>query len=287
MNPRSILLCLLALLAIAAPPLPAQSREKLPDPKVERECVEDAKGIREWKKYDQKCPTCKLAKIRPCERCDGGGGAACPECEGTKKAKCRTCAGVGRSPNPLKEMACIYCKGSAWYRCSLCGGGGMVGARNQALGKCGSCKGKGHFSCSVCKGERRLESVRVKRKAPGKATKLKDLREVRSLLKKCLTDLEAFEPNDTIAKNEKALARILSKPSRSLPALKDMQELLETVVKGQVRAGSRFQGFEAAVTHQFLVFKDRSIYLTQYQIAVLDLCIARLEHNEKILSGGK
>ena len=286
MKCSACLLWLVAFLALAAPVSSGQSREKIPDPEFTRETVEDAKGLQQWKDINPECPTCRKAKILECLGCKGRNLPHCAECGGKKKAKCRTCAGTGRAPDPLKEMACIYCKGSAWYGCGLCGTDGIIQVKEQDDVKCGSCKGKGFFPCTVCKGKRRLPSVRVKRKDPGKA-KLKDLLATQAQLKAGLAALEAWEPNDTISKNLKSLAALLAKPAKSATPLKDMQKLLEESLKGITRAGSMYQDYEADLAHQFMLFKDRSVYLIKYQLKVLELCITRLEHNEKILSAGK
>ncbi len=286
MKCSAVLFWLVAFLTLAAPAATAQSREKLPDPVVTRETAKDAKGLEQWKDVNPECPTCRKAKILECRGCKGANLPNCAECGGKKKAKCRTCAGTGRAPDPLKEMACIYCKGSAWYDCGLCGTDGIIQVKDQDDVKCGCCKGKGFFACTVCKGKRRLPSVRVKRKDPGKA-KLKDLSATQADLRAGLAALEAWEPSDTVSKNLKSLAALLAKPAKSLPPLKDMQKLLEQSLKGITRAGSMYQGYEANLSHQFLVFKDRSVYLIKYQLEVLALCIARLERNEKIKSAGK
>lgn len=280
------LLSLAALFFLAAPAATAQSREKLPDPVVTRETVEDEKGLQQWKDEEVECPTCRRAKVVECPMCSGRELPSCPVCEGTKKATCNSCAGTGRFPDPLKEMPCIYCKGLAWYPCGLCGGDGIIQVKEQADVKCGSCKGVGFFPCSICNGTRRLPSVRVKRKDPGDA-KLKDLQSVQADLQKSLAELEAWEPNDTVSKNLKSLSALLKEPAKSLLPLKDMQKMLEEVLKGLTRSGSMYQGYEAGLEHQFHVFQDRSVFLIKYQLEVLKLCIARLEHNEKILSDGK
>jgi len=279
------LLSLATLLFLAAPAATAQSREKLPDPVVARETVEDEKGLQQWKDEEVECPTCRKAKVVECPMCSGRELPSCPVCEGTKKATCYTCAGTGRSPDPLKEMPCIYCKGLAWYPCGLCGGGGVLRVKEAEV-KCGSCKGTGFFPCTVCKGTRLLPSVRVKKKDPGDA-KLKDLQQVQTELQETLAELEAWEASDTVSKNLKSLGTLLKDPAKSLPPLKDMQKELEEVLKGITRAGSMYLGYEANLLHQFQVFQDRSAYLIKYQLEVLKLCIARLEHNEKILSDGK
>ena len=99
--------------------------------------------------------------------------------------------------------------------------------------------------------------------------------------------MDAFEPAERPGKSDKALSKILAKPARQLEALAGMQDMLETVVKGLTKAGANLQSYEANVTHQYLVFKDRTLFLLKHQVLLLDLCIERAEHNEQVEAGGK
>lgn len=275
------------ILAVSAAPSAAQVRERLPEPSVERAWVEDEEGLRQWAEYDETCPECRGARIRPCQGCAGRGLSACSECDGTEKAKCRSCAGTGKLPDPLVELPCIFCKGGGWYHCPLCNARGYYGIKDvKRKIKCGSCKTTGFHACAACEGTRRLPVVVVKRKGPGEA-KLKDLLATRELLQPCLVEMDAFEPAERPGKSDKALSKILAKPARQLEALAGMQDMLETVVKGLTKAGANLQSYEANVTHQYLVFKDRTLFLLKHQVLLLDLCIERAEHNEQVEAGGK
>lgn len=292
MESRNILFGLGAILVAAlALPLVAQVRQKIPEPEVKRETVIDEDGYQQWAKYDEKCPNCGGFREKKCEWCDRDTPIPdCVECDGTKKAPCRICGGKGRLPDPLVDLRCIYCSGSSWYPCGVCGGGGSITVTDQNGNKesraCGSCKKKGFFPCTVCEQTRRLPVIKVKRKPPGEA-KLKDLKALRDEMKAALLALQEWEPQGRASKAYDSLEKLMKKPGKKLPALKDMLELLETVQKGLTKSGSGFVSYESNQTHQFHVFKDRSVYLLQHQTKVLDLCVERAEFNEKVKSGGK
>jgi hypothetical protein len=263
----------------------AQTLEKIPETNFTRETELDADGHQQFKAYDVKCEACRGRGTWDCRGCFKRELPDCSECGGTQKAPCRDCAGTGKLLDPLVELPCPYCRGSAWYDCALCAGGGEI-IENRPDGEstrkpCGACKQVGRYPCVVCEGTRKLPSIRVKKKAPTEA-KLKDLEAVREELLAVQAGLESFEPLGRAAKSAKELNKLLSKPSRTLPPLKDMQDLLETVEKGLVKAGSGYANFEERQDHHFRVFRDRSIYLVRHSIRVLDLCIARAEFNEGV-----
>ena len=279
------LLFVLALVAGLALSLAAQTLEKIPETNFTREVELDADGRQQFKAFDVKCEPCRGRGTWDCRGCYKRELPNCSECDGTQKAPCRDCAGTGKLLDPLVELPCPYCSGSSWYDCALCAGGGEI-IENRPNGEstrkpCGACKQVGRYPCIVCEGARKLPSIPVKKKAPVDA-KLKDLRAVREELVAVQAQLEAFEPAGRAAKSAKELSKLLSKPSRTLPPLKDMQDLLETVEKGLVKAGSGYANFEERQDHQFRVFRDRSIYLVRHSIRVLDLCIARAEFNENV-----
>lgn len=274
---------LLTLLALALAPFAAQTLEKIPEVNFTREVELDADGLQQFKPYDVKCEACRGRGVWDCRGCFKRDLPHCSECDGTAKAPCRECAGEGKLLDPLEELICPYCRGSAWYDCPLCAGGAQIietrSNGDQQTVACGACKKVGRYPCVVCDQKRKIPSIRVKKKSPVDA-KLKHMRPLREELLELQTALEAFEPEGRASDSLKRLAAIVKKPSKKLPPLKDMLELLETVEKGLVKAGSGYQDFEEKQDHHIRVFRDRSIYLVRHAVRVLDLCIARAEFNE-------
>ena len=83
---------------------------------------------------------------------------------------------------------------------------------------------------------------------------------------------------------QKALAKELKKSSREFEPLKDMLELLDTVLGGIHKAGAAYSNYESKLDHQILVMKGRMVYLLRYQARVLELCAERAEFNESVKS---
>lgn len=275
----------LALLLLAALTFGRQTLEKIPEVDFERETELDEEGKQQFKAFDVRCETCQGLKIDTCRNCDKRDISDCMVCNDEKRVPCYVCTGEGKLLDPLVEMACPYCKASAWYACGQCAGVGFFYENLQDGSRierpCGACKKVGGFECSVCEGERRIDTVRVKRELPTEAD-LDDLRDTREELAACLEELEPFEPKGRASKTTKALEKLLARPGRTYEPLGDMLDLLEEVQKGLVKAGSGYKNFEERQNHQFLVFRDRSVHLLRHQLRVLDLCIERAEFNEKV-----
>lgn len=267
-----------ALLAALAPPASAQNRPKIPAPELQREWEVDADGARQWKPYDVTCTHCKGAKSHVCENCKDVKLPICLECDGTQRATCRTCAGTGKMPDPLVELTCPYCWGSTWYRCGLCNSFGSFTVADKEV-KCGACKQQGLLTCVACDGHRRVPVMKVGRKGPGEA-KVKDLREALASLEEALAALEQFEPDGNPSRSAKAFAKTLDAVERDLKVTKGAQEMLESVLKGVKSYGAGYANYEDRLIHQFFVFKDRTVYLLQHQIALVKLCIELAEFNE-------
>ncbi|HIG10299.1 MAG: hypothetical protein ABGY71_08205 [bacterium] len=272
-------------LALCAGSLCAQKTlPKIPATDFTRATVVDDDGFQQFKEYSVKCEPCRGRGAWDCRGCEKVEMPGCLECDGKKKAPCRDCAGSGQLLDPLVALPCPYCAGSAWYRCAQCNGFAELSEtrdENVTMVACGACKKRGRYECVVCDGKRKLPSIPIKRKPVLKA-KLKDLLKTREKLIELLPRLEAFEPLGRAAKTSKALTALLKKPCKLLPPLKNMQELLETVQKGLVKAGSGYKNFEESQDHQFRLFRDRSIYLVRHSVRVLDLCIARAEFNAAV-----
>lgn len=267
-----------ALLSALAPPAGAQNRPKIPPPDFEREWELDDEGLRQWKAYDVVCTHCKGAKSHECEHCTGNELPICLECDGTKRATCRTCAGTGRMPDPLVELACPYCWGSSWYNCGLCNSWGSLTVEGTET-RCGACKQKGLLACVACDGKRRVAVVEVGRKGPGEAS-VKDLREALETLQTTLAAVEAFQPDSNPSRGIKSFAKTLDPVERDLDPAKDMQDMLERVLKGLKSYGAGYASYEDNLIHQFLVFQDRTVYLLQHQIRLVEQCLALAEFNE-------
>lgn len=273
---------LLMLLGLAAA---QQTLEKIPVVDFKRTLVLDADGLKQFEPFDVKCEPCKGLRDWTCQGCDKADLPNCPECKGTKKAPCRACAGKGKAHDPLLEHTCTFCRGAAWYDCAQCAGAGFFFETSPDGGRvqmpCGACKKVGAYACDACAGKRVLETVRIKRKPPSEAS-LDDLRAAQAEQLAWMAELEAFEPLDRAAKSTKALEKQLARPGRALPALKDMQVLLEHVQKGLSRAGAGYVNYEERQSFQFMVFRDRSIHLLRHNLRVLELCIERAEFNESV-----
>ena len=276
-------LCIALFVGMAAAAL--QTLEKIPDVNFERAVEVDANGHQQFAAWDVKCEACRGLREWECMGCKDRDLPNCSECKGTKKAPCRVCAGVGKLPDPLLEHICTYCRGSSWYDCAQCAGAGLfyeTSPGGERLEKpCGACKKVGRYACNPCGSKRLVETLRVKRK-PLTEVSLGDLRELRTEVAGWEAELALLEPLDRAAKTEKALEKIVARPGRTLPPLKDMLVLLEEVQKGLSRAGAGYQNYEERQNHQFRLFRDRSIHMLRHNLRVLDLCIARAEFNENV-----
>lgn len=280
---RSLLLCLTVLLVGAVPPL-QKVRERIAPPEFVRETVEDDEGMLQWAPIEGKCEACRGVGSATCQGCERAESMDnCSECKGEKRAPCRTCFGTKELIDPIVELGCPICRSSGWYDCGNCNGFAELKI-SQPDGSvttepCRACKKVGRYECAVCDGEMRITAVRVKKKPAGEA-KLKDLQSVRETLAETLKAFEAFQPLEKFSKSLKAMDTIVKRPSSVRPELKKMVAQLEEAVKGLTRAGAGLQSYEENLEHQFLIMKDRTVYMLQHDLRVLDQCIARVEANE-------
>jgi hypothetical protein len=279
--PLKTLLCAITLLLAAAPTF-AQSRAKIPPPEFVRETVADEAGRLQWAELKIKCEPCQGRGKAVCQGCDKIDYPGCQECKGEKRTRCRQCLGQKFYLDPIVEMNCRYCSASGWYNCGQCGGFGSFNV-NRTDGsstpqKCGACKKKGRYKCIPCDGDGKLLVVRIKKKAPDIA-KLKDLLAMKEIVDDVLQKFQDFEPHEKANKSLDMIEDIIKKPAKKLPELADMHELLETALKGLTKAGSGYANYEEKKTNQFLLMKDRTVYMLQHNARVLDQCTARAEHN--------
>ena len=290
---RSSILALAVALVLPSPA--AQNRPKIPPPDFEREWELDDDGLRHWKPYEVVCPHCKGSKQQACEHCKLLKEAKvtttiliCRECadpddellKPTGRTTCRVCTGTGKLLDPLVELVCPYCWGSSWYLCGLCNSKGSFSVTGAGVPtKCGACKQKGMLECTACDQERRVAVIKVGRKGVGEAS-AKDLREELTKLQEVLEELETFEPEDNPSKASKALSKILAPVARNLKVSKDMQAMLEQVLKGIKSYGAGYTGYKEDLIYQYFIFKDRTVYLLQFQIRLLEQCLELAEFNE-------
>jgi hypothetical protein len=281
MQNLSRLLLLFGLFALLVPTAFAQVRYRIPEPQIERLEEVDANGLKQWKALDETCPHCNGKKTAKCGHCVETELPTCAECDNKKEAPCRYCGGSGKKLDPLIELPCPYCVGAAWHDCALCKSRGSYpvqggGASEQ---KCGACKEKGAIPCSVCKGKRVIPAVKVGKKGPGyaKAAEIKDAKED---LAKAMEAVNAYLPVGK-EQSKKDLYKAIGKYAKLLPALKDMPTLLDETLNG-LRKGAGYVGYDEWLLNEFVVFKDRTIYLLKHQMLLLDLCAAHAEHNEKV-----
>lgn len=270
------LLCLASLCSLGLTWV--QSRPKIPPPDFKRETEVDEAGQTKWKPFEVECPNCKGSKNQVCEHCKDSAVPICMECEGNKRTTCRPCGGKGKLPDPLIELACPYCWGSSWYVCGLCNSFGFLSIDNNET-KCGACKQKGLLKCSACEGKRRVETIKVGKKNLGDAA-AKDLTETLAKLKTALTALEKYEPDANPSRSAKNFDKLLEPLERDLKAIKGMQTLREDILKGIKSYGAGLSGFEDRLIHQFLVFRDRTVYLLQHQIRAVEQSLERATSNE-------
>lgn len=274
-------------LLLFAPLASSQTRERIPPPEFERETVVDDAGLQQWAEYKVKCEPCGGRGKNTCAGCKGLEEVIpnCTECGGTRIAPCRTCGGGKILPDPLVEMSCPFCRGSGWYNCAQCKGAGTYNTTDQLGNKnslvCRACDKKGRYECSACEGDRLLPTLRLKKKNAGEA-KAKDLVKLRSSLRECLEALQAFEPLERGFKSLDAYEAIMKSYGKKLPPLKASVDQLEIVLKGLRKVAAAYQGYEAKNTFEVLVIKDRTVYLLQYNLRVLDQSVARLEFNATV-----
>lgn len=282
---KTLTLAVVTLFVLLGFAVSQQTLEKIPTVDFTRETELDDKGLKQFKAYDVACEACRKEGTTVCEGCKDRELPNCTECTGKKVAKCRTCAGKKVLHDPLLHLTCTYCKGSGWYDCALCGGRGIISEKgtdgSSAEKPCGSCKKVGRFVCTPCDGKRVLDTIRF-RKKPAMEASLTELREARAELEATMKELEPFEPLERASKTLKALEALLAKPSKTVPALKDMQVLLEEVQDGLSRAGANYTNFVENQRFEFLKFRNRSIHLLRHDVRVLELCIERAEFNENV-----
>lgn len=255
-----------------------QARPKIPPPDFKREYDVDAAGLRQWKAFDVTCPQCKGTKNFECMHCKDAKFAICLECDGKKHTTCRVCGGKGKLPDPMLELACPYCSGSSWYPCGLCNSFGVLQVDGVDT-KCGACKQKGLLKCLACNGARRVDTIKVGKKGVGECTS-KELKDLLEKLRASQDAMEKFDPDPNPSKAMKAFVKALEPVEKDLKVVKDAEKMLDEVLKGVKSYGAGYSKYQEDLIQQFLVFKDRSVFLLQHQIRAAEQSLERAEFNE-------
>jgi hypothetical protein len=277
----------LSALLLAAPAALAQKDKQpflVPIPeRLERATVDDADGLKQWAEHAaERCINCKGLKTMPClhcERFNEGVCEDCPECHNEKKAVCRICAGTGEMPDILEKAPCPTCFGAAITRCFSCGGVGRykIEGGGDRFTKCGSCSGVGAYPCGTCKGARFVETPKLKPSM--KEAGSKDLLKAIELIEQLMVGVEGFTSAGQARDDIKALAKVLKPAARTFPALRSADQHFESVTKDQTK-GSMFKSYEESVVASAEAAKQSLAYYLKHQKRVLELCLARAEHNE-------
>ncbi|NUP95638.1 MAG: hypothetical protein HUU28_05690 [Planctomycetaceae bacterium] len=277
-RPSFALVVLLALLSAFVGLAALQARPKIPPPTFERETEADATGQKQWKKFDVDCPECKGSKMGTCLHCDKSEVTICNECNLTKRAPCRVCTGKGKLADPLVELNCAYCWGSSWTLCGMCNSFGFMNIDSNKV-KCAACKEKGLLKCLACNGTRRVETMKFGKKPVGEAG-VKELKAGLEKLKAVMAELEKWEPDPNPSKSAKSLEKLLSPLAKDLKVIEPALAGLEEVIKGIKINGASLSGYEDRLIHQYLLFKDRTVFLLQHQMRAAEQSLARAEANE-------
>jgi hypothetical protein len=277
------------LLMLLGPPLAAQKDGRVqymsPD-KFERATKDDAQGLAQWVEWknDEKCPNCNGAKLVDCPHCARlEGNKKCIECQLKKKAPCRACGGLGVLPDPLDKVLCPGCMGAGFFPCIPCHGGGQIKIEGSGEHKfdCPSCKGEGGFKCTVCNGARYVEPASFKPSLK-ECTNVQQLTKTRDQLDETLKALGSFAPDGKNSrKDTKEFARIAGLAPAALGPMKRVGKACEDVM-AKVFMASGFKGHEEEEVAALNEWKSGTDYYLKQQKHVLELCIARAEHNAKV-----
>ncbi len=274
----------LACFLLASVPLLAQGRTQIEVPRIERQTKVDDDGLQQWAEYQAPaCPRCKGLKVVECPHCKGLERAdKCIECNMTKQAPCPACAGTGAPPDPLEKVVCPMCYGEGCLPCDRCGNECSIplpGSPNPT--KCPCCKGEGGYECAVCRGERQVDVVKL-RPSLGEAD-LKDLREAKDALQETLTLLNDLHATGKWRDDIKAYGKAIKPAERYFPALRKCKPAAEELMKRLSKLDSYTGDKESRARALDRVVLYNKVVLTM-ETQTIDLCIARQEHNEKVLA---
>lgn len=292
------------LLSLAAVPLllaavvgaqagnPGQYPIPIPE-RLERPTVEDEDGLLQWADLDElsreerlkfRCPTCEGKGKQECPFCWRlEFHEECPEChtgpDAEKRiATCRTCGGEGQLPDILEKAPCPGCFGAGLTRCHACGGEGNypAGRNTDRRATCPVCRGDMCNPCNVCDGERFVEPPPL-RPSVGEA-ELEDLREMRAVFAAVAEELAKVESTGDARKDAKLWKDVLRPGLRYLPCFRPLLKDLERNTKDMAK-GTMFVAYADMVRNSTNEKKQYLDYYLRHQTRLLELCIARAEHN--------
>ena len=281
-------LFLLVLLVAIATPAAAQSYFLPTAYKIATQDDED--GLQQFVESEQpQCVNCKGRTVATCMTCARfENHEQCIECNmKPEEATCRGCAGLGHFPDPLEHVHCPGCMGAGFLMCMTCSGRGfqMVEGSGEKKLNCVSCKNTGGWPCGICKGKRLVEIA--KPKPDLQRAKLDRLQKAHKLVVQLQTDLkDQVWMGKNTRKDVKNYIKMLKPAASVLPPLKRTGKTFENLIK-KTQAGSVFQGYaerEQATIKQWI---ERNLYYLQHQQHLLELAIARVEHNEKVAADAK
>ncbi|HLU39145.1 MAG TPA: hypothetical protein VK081_07150 [Planctomycetota bacterium] len=255
--------------------------------KLERATVTDAQGAKQWAPYKaERCVNCKGRAVMAClhcERFDPGDCDSCPECKNTKEATCRVCYGTGEMADVLERAPCPTCFGAALTRCFVCGGRGKfpVQGGGERPQKCSSCDATGAYPCTTCGGKRYVELPALKPSAAeAPSAELKKALAALDAVEAALRDLQSTGDG---RKDAKAFAKVGAAGGKYLPVMKKVQKHFETVSRAQSK-GATWVQYPEMVQNQMETARHALDYWIKHQRRVLQLCLARAEHNESVLA---
>lgn len=274
---------------VKAPP-PKQQTKMIQDieksmPPVVLVTKVDSKGLKQWDKTPARnCPACKGSKLEKCQHCAvHEKPEKCPECKlkNGRKAPCHYCAGKGRLFDELEWAVCPGCNGHSLFICYLCGnkGGISITGGSKKPQKCSSCKGEAGMPCKVCNGKRLVQSA-----FRGKVgqVKLAQLKQTKADVEKLISALQTFQCKGQPRTDRKEFAALFKDVYREFPSLKKAVALSEDVNKG---LDAPYKDIEKQQSEAYKRFVRYILYYLVHQEKVIDLCIARLEANEKVKEG--
>jgi len=286
--PTQFLVILLTLLAAVAARGSAQSYF-LPSA-YEIATEDDAGGLQQFKKSEPlECVNCKGRTVATCMTCARfENHEHCIECNmKPAEATCRGCAGLGHFPDPLEKVHCPGCMAAGFIVCMVCGGRGyqlVAGSGDKRL-NCVACKDQGGWPCAICKGQRLVEVARPKPDL--RRAKLAKLQKARELVAQLHADLKAYKwLGKNTRKDYKNYVKMLKPAAAVLPPLKRTGKAFDAVLK-KTQSGSVFKSYQEREQATIKQWIERNLYYLEHQQHLLDLAIARAEHNEKVLADAK
>ena len=245
----------------------------------------DAQGLKQWGEFNQNCPACKAKKFLECRHCKHlEEPEICAECDKTRKAPCHYCTGTGKLPDPLSQAPCPGCRSHSVFLCHMCANTGrikIVGGGKKGV-KCSVCKGNGGRACTVCAGTRLVPALF---KGKVGSTDLKKLRKAKAVLETLTKDVLKFSAIGQSRIDRKKFSSLFKKARSTLLISKKFLSQMEAVSKGMDQP--RFKGNAQTQVASMDLMRTYLVHYLLHQTKVLDLCIARAEHNAEAAKARK